>query len=89
MAALALGQLDERFADALIPLLADLYPQVRAAAIASLERLQPDGAWRSHLKFECYVPAGEFIMGDDKSERITRNLPTGSPWMPITSASIR
>ena len=67
-AALALGQLDKRFADALIPMLADLYPQVRAAAIASLERLRPDGAWRSHLKYECYVPAGEFIMGDDKGE---------------------
>ena len=65
-AVLALGQLDKRFADAVIPMLADLYPQVRAAAIASLERLQPDGAWRSHLKAECYVPAGEFIMGDDK-----------------------
>ena len=49
-----------------IPMLADLYPQVRVAAIAALERLRPDGAWRSHLKYECYVPAGEFIMGEDK-----------------------
>jgi hypothetical protein len=63
-AATALGQLDDRFADALIPLLADLYPQVRSAAIGSLERLRPDGAWRKHLKYECYVPAGEFIMGE-------------------------
>ncbi len=65
----ALAQLGERFADDLIPRLADLYPQVRVAAIAALERLRPDGAWRSHLKYECYVPAGEFIMGDDKGER--------------------
>jgi hypothetical protein len=63
-AAIALGQLDDRFADSLIPLLADLYPQARSAAIGSLERLRPDGAWRKHLKYECYVPAGEFIMGE-------------------------
>ena len=56
----------ERFVDDIIPMLADDYPQVRVAAIASLERLRPDGAWRAHLKYECYVPAGEFIMGDDK-----------------------
>jgi iron(II)-dependent oxidoreductase len=67
-AATALGQLDARFADSLIPLLADLYPQVRSAAIGSLERLRPDGAWRGRLKYECYVPAGEFIMGDDNGE---------------------
>ena len=63
----ALAQLGERFADALIPMLADAYPQVRVATIVSLERLQPDGVWRAHLKYECYVPAGEFIMGDDRS----------------------
>ena len=33
-----------------------------------LERLRPDGEWRKHLKYECYVPAGEFIMGDDKGD---------------------
>ena len=64
----ALAQLGERFADNLIPMLADLYPQVRVAAIAALERLRPDGAWRQQLKCECYVPAGEFIMGDDKGD---------------------
>jgi formylglycine-generating enzyme required for sulfatase activity len=47
-------------------MLADDYPQVRVAAIASLDRLRPDGAWRALLKYECYVPAGEFIMGEDK-----------------------
>ncbi len=62
-----LGQLGEAFVDDLIAMLTDPYPQVRVAAIASLERLRPDGAWRAHLKYDCYVPAGKFIMGDDKS----------------------
>lgn len=61
----ALAGLGERFADSLLPMLADVYPQVRVAAIAGLERLRPDGAWRQGLVYECYVPAGEFIMGDD------------------------
>ena len=71
----ALAQLDDVFMDAIIAMLADPYPQVRAAAIASLERLRPDGAWRRHLQYECYVPAGEFIMGDNEKEeswRVTR-----------------
>jgi hypothetical protein len=46
-------------------MLADDYPQVRVAALHTLERLRPDGAWRKHLKYECYVPAGTFIMGED------------------------
>ena len=65
-AVIALAQLGDRFVDDIIPMLADDYPQVRVAAIASLDRLRPDGAWRKDLKYECYVPAGEFIMGDDK-----------------------
>ena len=67
------GAVGERFVDSLIPMLADLYPQVRVAAIASLDRLRPDGAWRrTHLKHECYVPAGEFVMGEDKeAHRVT------------------
>mgnify|MGYP000369887001 CR=1 FL=1 len=65
----ALGQLGEDFVDDLIGRLEDDYPQVRVAAIAVLEALQPDGAWRAHLEHECYVPAGKFIMGDDKSDR--------------------
>lgn len=67
-AVLALAQLGERFVDSLIAALADDFPQVRAAAIANLERLRPDGEWRSHLTCECYVPAGEFIMGDNEKE---------------------
>ena len=48
----------------LIETLADEYPQVRAAAIQDLETLQPSGEWRQHLVHECYVPAGEFIVGE-------------------------
>ncbi|MBN1659391.1 MAG: SUMF1/EgtB/PvdO family nonheme iron enzyme [Anaerolineae bacterium] len=62
----ALEELGDQFAEALIPALADGYPQVRAAALHALERLRPDGAWRAHLVYECYVPAGEFIMGEGK-----------------------
>ena len=67
-AVLALGQLDKRFADALIPMLADLYPQVRAAAIASAGAPAARRRLAQPLKYECYVPAGEFIMGDDKGD---------------------
>ena len=42
----------------LVKMLADEYPQVRQAAICSLETLAPSGEWRKSLKFECYVPAG-------------------------------
>jgi formylglycine-generating enzyme required for sulfatase activity len=63
-----LAQLGERFADDLIGMLDDEYPQVRVAAIQALEALRPDGAWRTHLVYECYVPAGAFIMGDASSK---------------------
>jgi hypothetical protein len=56
--------------EVLTPMLADDYPQVRVAAIHALERLRPDGAWREHLVYECYVPAGPFLMGDDDSDEI-------------------
>ena len=46
----ALAELGDAFVDDIIRQLADLYPQVRVAAIAGLERLRPDGAWRSQLK---------------------------------------
>jgi formylglycine-generating enzyme required for sulfatase activity len=61
----ALGRLDERFVDDLVGVLGDDYPQVRVAAIHALERLRPDGAWREHLQYECYVPAGPFLMGSE------------------------
>ncbi|MBN1875111.1 MAG: SUMF1/EgtB/PvdO family nonheme iron enzyme, partial [Anaerolineae bacterium] len=64
-----LGQLGDVFMEDLIDMLDDLYPQVRVAAIAALEHMRPDGVWRAHLKYECYVPAGKFIMGDDKSDQ--------------------
>jgi hypothetical protein len=66
----ALGELGEQFAEALLLMLADEYPQVRAATINALERLRPDGAWRAHLKYECYVPAGEFIVAGGKAHPI-------------------
>jgi hypothetical protein len=64
----ALGQLGERFVEDMMGMLAGDYPQVRVAAIQALERLRPDGAWRQHLKYECYVPAGEFVMGDNQGD---------------------
>jgi len=57
----------DAFAGDIIQVLVDPYPQVRVAAIHALERLRPDGAWRKELKFECYVPAGEFVMGDEEN----------------------
>jgi hypothetical protein len=65
----ALGRLGERFVDDLVGVLGDDYPQVRVAAIHALERLRPNGAWREHLQYECYVPAGPFVMGDDGSDQ--------------------
>lgn len=64
-----LAMTPDGFIDAIIAMLADVYPQVRAAAIVALEKLQPTGEWRTHLKYECYVPAGEFVMGSADSDR--------------------
>lgn len=63
----ALAGLGKRFMASIIGMLGDLYPQVRMAAIQSLESLQPSGEWRKHLKYECYVPAGKFILGSDSN----------------------
>ncbi len=60
----ALGRLGVQFIPDLSNMLADDYPQVRMAAITALERLQPSGEWRMHLKYECFVPEGEYIMGN-------------------------
>ena len=56
------------YTESLVSMLADDYPQVRAAAIQGLDHLHPEEAWRAHLVHECYVPAGPFIMGDDKGK---------------------
>ncbi|MEE8392504.1 MAG: SUMF1/EgtB/PvdO family nonheme iron enzyme [Anaerolineae bacterium] len=65
----AMGQLGEqRFVEPSIERLKDGYPQVRVAAIHALERLRPDGGWREQLVYECYVPAGSFIMGDNNGD---------------------
>jgi hypothetical protein len=61
---------EDRVVDRFIQLLADEYPNVRAAVIRALERLRPDGAWREHLKYECYVPDGSFIMGRERDGTI-------------------
>ncbi len=62
----ALGRIGAAFADELMAALADDYPQVRVAAIRALERLQPDAAWHSRMRYECFVPAGPFRIGDDR-----------------------
>jgi iron(II)-dependent oxidoreductase len=56
-------------------MLVDDYPQVRVAAIHALERLQPEGKWRKYLVYECYVPAGEFVMGDDGTDLRGKKVP--------------
>ena len=71
-AAEVLAQLGKSFANDLIKLLSDLYPQVRVAAIHALEHLLPNLGWQQHLLYECYVPAGSFVMGDDRFESDTR-----------------
>ncbi len=65
----AVAGLGKQFSDELVGMLADEYPQVRVAAIHVLEHLRPDLGWHKQLKYECYVPAGSFIMGDDKSDK--------------------
>jgi len=73
-AALSPGRARRRVREDIIRQLADLYPQVRVAAIAGLEHLRPDGAGAATCQYECYVPAGEFIMGEDKeAHRVTLN----------------
>jgi formylglycine-generating enzyme required for sulfatase activity len=69
-AVVTLGQLGELFAEPIVGLLTDDYPQVRAAAIRVLEQLRPTGEWRQQLKYECYVPAGEFVMGEEPEARL-------------------
>lgn len=63
-----LARLGNQFLTQLTKMLEDNYPQVRFAAIAALECLQPDGEWRSSLVYECYVPAGKFLMGNDDQD---------------------
>ncbi len=62
-----LAWLGNRFIPVLCKMLADDYPQVRMAAIAALEKLQPTGEWREFLKYECFVPSGVFILGEKGS----------------------
>jgi formylglycine-generating enzyme required for sulfatase activity len=64
-----LDQLGQRLVKPIVGMLADDYPQVRISAIAVLEQLQPDGAWRKHLKHECFVPSSMSIMGEGETRR--------------------
>jgi hypothetical protein len=61
-----LAKLGDMFVDPIIDKLDDEYPQVRMAAIRVLDGLRPDGAWRAKLVYECYVPAGPFLMGSEE-----------------------
>ena len=99
----ALGQLeclqgkDGQFVRSIINMLVDDYPQVRVAAIHALERLQPEGEWRKHLVYECYVPAGEFVMGDDGTDLRGKKVPAHNVWVdafyiskyPVTNADYK
>ena len=71
-AAAGLGILrDEAHIELLAKMLADLYPQVRVASMRALEAMGTPAAWRAllaNLTYEVYVPAGEFIMGDDEGD---------------------
>jgi hypothetical protein len=62
---IALGQLGGKYSELIVEMLSDAYPQVRVAAISVLEMLRPDGEWRRELAYECYIPAGRFILGND------------------------
>lgn len=65
---IALGWLGGRFIKPIVEMLADEYPQVRVAALETLEQLASDGDWRKQLRYECYIPAGKFIIGNDNGE---------------------
>jgi hypothetical protein len=64
----ALTQLGAQFIQPISGMLTDDYPQVRRAAIQALANLQSSGEWRQHLRYECYVAAGKFIMGDNHGD---------------------
>ena len=94
-AVVALGQLGERYVSEIIGMLGDPYPQVRMAAIAALERLRPGGEWRGHLKWECYVPGGAFVMGSDsghEDEKPVHSVDVSAFYMaryPVTNAEYK
>ncbi len=64
----ALAQSGAQFIQPISGMLIDPYPQVRRAAIQALANLQSSGEWRRRLRYECYVAAGKFIMGDDHGD---------------------
>ncbi len=75
----------------LIEMLADDYPQVRQAAICSLEMLSPSGEWRKSLKFECYIPAGE-ISPETSSDNLHQGIYLDAFYIgkyPVTNADFQ
>lgn len=82
-----LGQFGEQYSEALIRMLDDEYPPVRVTAIQTLEKLQPQGEWRSHLKSECYVPAGAFEMQAAEGEVTVEAFYIGK--YPVTNADYK
>lgn len=99
----ALGALEKlqgqegQFISSIIQMLVDDYPQVRGAAIRTLERLQPGGEWRKDLVYERYVPAGEFVMGDDGPDLFGKKASVHQVWVdafyigkyPVTNGDYR
>jgi hypothetical protein len=59
-----LAQFGELFVNVITSLLLDDYPQVRITAISILENLLPSREWQTNLKYERYIPAGSFVMGE-------------------------
>jgi formylglycine-generating enzyme required for sulfatase activity len=62
---------DSAFVPPLCGLLRDPFPQVRVAAIRTLQGYRAPTARQAmldHLVYEVYVPSGSFVMGDDDSD---------------------
>jgi hypothetical protein len=49
--------------DFLCKMLDDEYAQIRAAATAALEKLDPSRSWHIYLTKDCFVPGGIFLVG--------------------------
>lgn len=54
----------------IIPLLSGEFPQVRLAAIKTLEKMDAKGEWKKNLKYECYIPAGDYLIGNNHSDQL-------------------
>lgn len=54
----------------IIPLLSDEFPQVRLATIKTLEKMGIKEDWKKNLKYECYVPGGDYLIGNNYSDQL-------------------